>query len=110
MAQQIHRCIQQDFQSHVKESFKELRYDEDFSDVILVCEDSRLYAHQVVLSTASTVFKRMFKQCRHQIPLIVYLRKVKAKELQAILDFIYVGEASVLNQDLQQFRSYTQIT
>ena len=91
-----------DFHENIKESFGELRDDKDFSDVTLACEDLELEAHKVILSSCSPFFRRLLKRSKHQHPLI-YMRGLKANQLKAVVDFIYYGEVSILEEQLKTF-------
>ena len=62
----------------------------------------QLGAHKLVLSTASPVFHDLLKNNPHPSPLI-YMRGIKTEELQAIVDFVYCGQASVDRKDLAAF-------
>ena len=75
-----------DFHQNTKVSFRELRDDKDFSDVILACEDLELETHKVVLSSCSPFFRRLLKKSsKHQL---IYMRGLKADQLKAVVDFI----------------------
>ena len=91
-----------DFKDLVKVSFEELRTDTDFTDVTLACEDQSIKAHKVVLSACSPFFKKLLKSCQHPQPLI-YLKGMKARSLTAIIDFLYLGEANVYQEELEDF-------
>ena len=91
-----------DFQEVLKSSVGELRDDIDFTDVTLVCEDQSVKAHKVILSACSPFFKRLLKSHPHPQPLL-YLRKIKASEMVALVDFIYHGEASIFQEQLESF-------
>ena len=84
-------------------SFQSLRQQADFSDVTLVSGDGRqrFEAHKVILSSGSDFFKALLSDNSNPHPLI-YLRGVKAKQLEVLLDYIYQGEANVLEQDLEE--------
>ena len=50
-----------DFTSNVKESFQNLRNEEDFFDITLVGDDFKhVTAHKLVLSSCSEYFKNVF--------------------------------------------------
>ena len=83
-------------------SFGELRIDTDFTDVTLACEDHSIKAHKVVLSTCSPFFKKLLKTHSHPQPLI-YMKGMKARSLTAIIDFLYLGEANVVQESLDSF-------
>ena len=91
-----------DFQDIIRKSFGELRSNNDFTDVTLACEDQSIKAHKVILSACSPFFKRLLKTYSHPQPLM-FLRGVKAKDLIALVDFIYLGAASI---DLEQLESF----
>lgn len=69
-------------------------------DVTLVCAETSVRAHKVVLSACSPFFQRIFSEnpCKH--PVIV-LKDFSGWEVQAIVDFMYKGEISVIQEQLQ---------
>ena len=92
-----------DFQENILSSFKELRSDQEFTDVTLACEDGQqIGAHKVVLSTSSPLFRNLLRSNKHQHPLI-YMRGIKFEDLVAIIDFLYFGEANVYQEHLDAF-------
>ena len=91
-----------DFQDVLKSSVSDLKDDTDFTDVTLACEDQSVKAHKVILSACSPFFKRLLKSHPHPQPL-VYMRGMKATDLVAIVDFIYHGEASIFQEQLESF-------
>ena len=91
-----------DFQDLVQASFAELRNDTDFTDVTLACEDHSIKVHKVILSTCSPFFKKLLKT--HLLPQpLIYMRGLKSWDLTAIVDFMYLGEASVFQEQLESF-------
>ena len=91
-----------DFQNLVRASFGDLRNDTNFTDVTLACEDQSIKAHKVVLSACSPFFKKLLKTHSHPQPLI-YLKGMKSSSLTAIIDFLYLGEANVFQEELDSF-------
>jgi hypothetical protein len=85
-------------------SFKELREDLTFADVTLACEDTQMEVHKVILSLGTTFFKNLLRKNQHTHPLI-YLRGIKAKNLVALVDFLYLKEVSLCEEDLDDFLS-----
>merc|ERR1719300_1991502 len=80
-------------QSHTKSLISELIVSQEFTDVTLVCDDAnQLKAHKFMLSSSSTVFRSIL-QSDNEHPFI-YLRGINARDMQAILQFIYLGEAT----------------
>ena len=92
-----------DFQKTTTSIFRGLRDNVDFSDVTLACEDGQaLEAHQFLLASSSSVFANLLKGNDHPKP-IIYMRGVKMSNMYLICDFIYKGEAKVLDQNLNAF-------
>ena len=92
-----------EFQSNVIMSFQSLRQQADFSDVTLVSGDGhqRFEAHKVILASGSDFFKALLSDNSNPHPLI-YLRGVKAKQLEILLEYIYQGEVNILEEDLEE--------
>lgn len=76
-----------------------LRDQEVFIDVTLACGGKQYPAHKFVLSTCSDYFKEMFTKnpCKHPI---VFMKDVSARDLEALLDFMYRGEVNVPHHHL----------
>ena len=100
-------CSRQ-FEKNICESFKSFRNDEAFSDVTLVSEDGmQARAHKLVLGSSSKFFRNTFLRNPHQQPLI-FLKGVEFKNLEGILEFIYLGETSIEEKDLDSFISLSR--
>ena len=97
-------CLQWNtFQNNISSAFRDLRDDKHFADVTLACEDGpQIDAHKVVLVSCSPFFKNLLQRSKHKHP-IIYMRGVQSKELLAIRDFLYQGEANVHQKDLNSF-------
>ena len=92
-----------DYQENIISAFGNLREDNDFADVTLACEDGQqVEAHKVILAASSPFFQKLLGRNKHPHPLI-YMRGMKSNNLLAILDFLYVGEANVFQEDLDAF-------
>ena len=90
------------FQKSVSEARSKMKANE-FCDVTLVSNDNcKFEAHKVILSSSSDVFNNLLVNERHQNPLI-FMSGVKGSVLQAVLDFIYSGEAHVEKEDMKSF-------
>jgi hypothetical protein len=96
-----------DFETSISRAFKELREDKDFFDVTLVCDDSQIDAHKVILSACSPFFRTILIRNPHQHPLL-YLKGVKHSELLAVLNFMYMGEVNVAQEELNSFLSVAE--
>merc|ERR1712098_17849 len=67
----------------------------DSSDVTLVCDDkTKLKAHKFVLSACSPVFQSIIADLPQKQDSIIYLRGVFSHEMQSILQFMYLGQAT----------------
>jgi hypothetical protein len=99
-----------DFEANVSSSFNELRAEADFFDVMLACDGSggrTLPAHKVILSACSPLFKQMLRNLSAsspgQLSPLIYLRGIRLSDLEPVLDFMYTGEVSVCQDDLNSF-------
>ena len=91
-----------EFENNIKTFWKELEAEKDFCDVTLSCEDKQIKTHKVVISSCSPIFRYILKLNQNPHPLI-YLRRVKYKDLQNLLTFMYQGEVNVAEEDLPDF-------
>ena len=92
-----------DFQEHISGSFGSLRTELDFTDVTLASEDGQhVEAHKVVLAASSIFFQNLLKQIKHQQPFI-YMRGMRSEDLVAIVDFMYHGEVSIHQDNVDNF-------
>ena len=97
-------CLQwNDFKENVNIAFGSLRDNKDFSDVTLASEDGyQMEAHKVILASSSPFFQDLLRRNKHPHPL-VYLRGFQSHHLLAVLDFLYFGEAYVLQENIDPF-------
>ena len=103
MAAEIFNLTWKNFEECTINSFKELIGQTEFVDVTLVSEDGKqVKAHKVVLSASSPVLKNILVSNPHQHPL-VYLTGLKYPELQSMINFMYLGQAEVAQDDLERF-------
>ena len=102
-------CLQwNDFKENVSSAFGELRGDRELTDVTLASEDGQqMEAHKVILAASSPFFMQLLKKNKHGHPLI-YMRGVKFEDLAAIVDFLYLGEANVNQDRLDNFLSLAE--
>lgn len=90
------------FNDNMKSGFHDLLRTEDFVDVTIAAEGKLIQAHKMVLSVCSPYFKNIFKTnpCQHPV---IFLKDVTHKELSGILQFMYLGEVSVQQEELGRF-------
>ena len=93
-----------DFQENIKTSFVELRGDKDLVGVTLACEDGQLEAHKVILSSGSPFFRKLLRKMNNkQMHPFLFMRGLKTRQLTTMVDFIYLGEVSIHQDDLDGF-------
>ena len=96
-----------DFERNISLSFREIREENDFFDVTLACDDEQIRAHKLILSACSPFFKDVLRKNPHHHPLL-YLRGIKFRDIQSILQFMYHGEVNVAQEDLNSFLSISE--
>ena len=92
-----------DFKSTVLQSFKSIRADKDFLNVTLVTDDEvQMEAHKVILAASSPFLANILKKSPHKHPLI-YLSGISSVNLNLILDYVYLGEVQLFQEQLDDF-------
>ncbi|XP_047499210.1 longitudinals lacking protein, isoforms H/M/V-like isoform X23 [Penaeus chinensis] len=76
-----------------------LRDKQSYTDVTLACDGKFYSVHKLVLSTCSDYFCAMFEKTACKSPVIV-LKDIKCEDLEALLDYMYLGEVNVRQSDL----------
>lgn len=75
----------------------------DLTDVTLVSDDmSELRAHKVILGSVSSVFKQLFARKSDQ-NFCLYLSGTRTDDLHALMNFIYTGQATVDQSNIDTF-------
>ena len=81
------------FASHGQDLFKKLMETQEFSDVTIVSDDEHQYkVHRFILSACSTFFENILNA--NPSNAVIYLMGIHHEELEAILQFIYLGKAN----------------
>ncbi|XP_059616221.1 protein bric-a-brac 1-like [Phlebotomus argentipes] len=90
------------FQKNVSIQFERLREEEDLVDITFACEGRQIRAHKLVLFACSPYFKQLLKSnpCKHPV---FFMNDVKFEVLKAILEYMYLGEVHVSNDNLKEF-------
>ena len=96
-----------DFETNISSAFRELREDRDFFDVSLVCDEDQISAHKVILGSCSPFFRDVLRRNPHQHPLL-YLKNIRFSDLESVLSFMYQGEVSVAQEQLNSFLSVAE--
>ena len=103
MYQEKYSLTWHNYSDHLKKMMKEMMMDEDYADVTLVTEDKKqIRANISILRACSPVFKEILKKEKNLSP-IVYLRGIQYSEMESIMQFIYLGEASFYQERMEEF-------
>ena len=93
------------YSDHLKSMMKELMTNEDFADVTLVTEDKKqIKANISILRACSPVFKDILKKEKNSNTLM-YLRGIQYSDMESIMQFIYLGEATFYEERMDEFLS-----
>lgn len=76
-----------------------LRDKELYTDATIACEGILYNVHKLVLSTCSDYFSDILEKIKCKNPVII-LKDIKHKDLEALLDYMYLGEVNVQQGDL----------
>lgn len=90
------------FQKNVSTQFEKLREDDDLVDITFACEGRKLTAHKLVLFACSPFFKELLKKNPSPHP-VFFMNDVKYDVLKAILEYMYLGEVHITNENLKDF-------
>jgi len=90
------------FERSVKTSWQNFQIEEHLYDMTLACEDKQIKAHRLIVSSFSPVLRNilMLNQSPNQV---IYLRRVKYKDLQNLISYMYQGEVNVAEEDVSGF-------
>jgi len=92
-----------EFADNISNAFYDLKEDKDFTDLTLVCaEHQQVEVHKVVVASSSNFFRKVLKNIKHSHPL-VYLKGIKIEDMEALLSFMYHGQANVTEENLSSF-------
>jgi hypothetical protein len=87
----------------VQNTFRDLWNNRDFADVTLATVDGKqVKGHKLILGSSSSFFRDILLRNPHQHPLL-YLKGVSHRELELILQFVYLGHCEVGHGDLSKF-------
>ena len=91
------------YSDSLSDMLKELYTSLDYADVSIITEDRKeLKAHKHILSFCSPVFKDILSITQEKCP-VIYLRGIQHSEMESILQFMYLGEASFMQDRMNEF-------
>ena len=92
------------YEENIKSFISEIKGQKELTDVTLVSGDGQhLEAHRMILSAFSPLLRAMFGQKSKSPNTLVFLRSVSSKCMVAMVDFMYLGEVNILEENLQEF-------
>ena len=105
MEQQIFNLNWDTYTDHLREMLNEIMLSNESADVTLVCEDKTQFkAHKIVLRACSAVFRSMIPgDSMTNTNSMIYLRGIESPEIKSILDWIYLGQATICVDNLDKF-------
>merc|ERR1712243_439896 len=104
MAQEQFNLNWHTYSDHLKEMMQNLMQSNESTDVTLLCEDkTRFKAHKFVLKACSPVFQSIIDDMPQNEGSVVYLRGVLAPEMKSILQFMYLGQATLYQDQMNEF-------
>lgn len=80
-----------------------MRDEVDLVDVTFACDGKKIGAHKLVLYSCSPYFKDLLKDNPANSHPIFYMNNVKFDVLKAILEYMYLGEVHITNENLKDF-------
>jgi len=89
-----------EYSSNISKTLKNLKKNEELSDVTLVCEVGKISAHKLVLLNGSSFFQDILTKHVHEHPLI-FVTGVQLDHLRHIINFMYDGEINVAQEDIE---------
>jgi len=96
MNQENYDVSWQNFSDHFQEMLNNMMTSSELSDVTLVCDDKiELKAHKIILSSCSSVFKNILSDHHMENSSKMYLSEIEHTEMQSILEFMYLGVATI---------------
>merc|ERR1719186_1937059 len=90
------------FESIINESLQENYIKKDFCDLTLACDGYKVETHKIVVASNSPVLQSILKLNSNPHPFI-YFRRITYKDLQNLINFMYLGEVNIANEDINSF-------
>ena len=91
------------YPDHLKRIMGDMMKTDDFTDVTLVSDDKKhIKAHRNILAACSPFFKNIL-QIEERNNHIIYLRGIQFSELELVLEYMYLGEATFDRERISDF-------
>ena len=89
------------YSDQLKVMMKEIMTSGAFADVTLICADKKkIRAHKNILSACSSVLKDILQIENSSV---IYLKGVNFSEMQSIIEYIYLGETTAYQEQMNDF-------
>ena len=90
-------------QKHYDVYKEDMLKDKEFTDVTLATNDNKqVDAHRIILSSQSSFFNRILKE-NSKREILIYLPNISYEELQSLMEYIYLGQTEIGEQNLRNF-------
>ena len=91
------------FEENLKDISQRLHETKWLSDVTLISDDlTEFPAHKFILCSGSNKLDQLFSKIEASRPTL-YLKGIHDQQLQAILQYLYMGKARVTEENVQEF-------
>ena len=103
MDQEKFNLLWHTYTDHLSEMLHNMMTSNELTDITLVSEDKIPFkAHKVVLFACSLVFKSTISD--NSLPsLTIFLRGIQSQEIDSILQFLYLGQATFSQERMNEF-------
>ena len=103
MTKQNYKVEWDAYPDNLKRIMGDMMKTDDFTDVTLVSDDKKqIKAHRNILAACSPFFKNIL-QIEERNNHIIYLRGIQYSELELVLEFMYLGEATFDRERINEF-------
>ena len=93
------------FPDHLSNTSQWLMETKELADVTLISDDQKqVHAHKIFPSASSEIFRNILLNITYKHP-VIYLTNIKHQELEAIIQFIYLGKATFYQDKMGDFLS-----
>ena len=98
-----------DYSDHLKDLMIKMISTTEYTDLTLVCDDTdyQFKTHKSILSACSSELDKIIRKSPEKNP-VIYLRGIHFKEMEALIQFMYLGRTTVNQQDLPDLLKVAQ--
>ena len=97
------------YSDHLKNLMIRMITTTEYADVTLVCDDSdfQFKTHKSILSACSPELEKIIRKTTDKNP-VIYLRGIHYKEMEALIQFMYLGRTTITQNDLPDLLKVAQ--